>query len=66
MPAYLYVCVPVCLACVPVCREEDVTETMYPRVGMDVGARQGGREGNKVDRVCDAMRQALVDMGESK
>ena len=43
-----------------------MTETMYPRVGVDAGVRQGGREGSKVDRVCDAIRQALVDAGESK
>ena len=45
-----------------------MTETMYPGGAVGVSLKQEGMEGggSKVDRVCDAVRQALVELGESK
>lgn len=50
-------------------REEDVTQTMYPGLGGRRGTKGGRRReegGSKVDRVCDAVREALEKLGENK
>ena len=38
-------------------------KTMYPNSNMDKSQDSGGG-GGKVDRVCEAMRDVLVEMGE--
>lgn len=54
-------------------REEDVSRTMYPTLdklnnvcerGKEEEVEEGGRK--KVDNVCDAVREALVELGENK
>lgn len=52
-------------------REEDVTKTMYPGLGLsgdsgETGVGGEGGEGCKVDSVCDAVKRALVEIGENK
>ena len=50
-----------------------MTQTMYPGLGKSHGTSEEGRreemEGGgerKVDRVCDAVREALMELGENK
>ena len=54
-------------------RDENVTQTMYPGLGKSQDTREEGRgeemEGGgegKVDHVCDAVREALMELGENK
>ena len=54
-------------------RDEDVTRTMYPPLDKLHNVCKRGEEeevegggGEKVDHVCDAVREALVELGENK
>ena len=50
-------------------REEDVTVTMYPGSGEVSGKMASSsypKPANKVDTVCNAVRQALLELGEDR
>ncbi|KAL5482011.1 hypothetical protein EMCRGX_G022290 [Ephydatia muelleri] len=46
-------------------KEEDVTVTMYPGPGK-MSASSDPKPASKVDTVCDAVRQALLELGEDR
>ena len=46
-------------------REEDVTVTMYPG-SVKMSASSDPKPASKVDTVCDAVRQALLELGEDR
>ena len=56
------------LVCFCSCREEDVTVTMYTAAyeRNKVSCTGSSPEGNKVDKICDAVREALKSINENK